>query len=433
MDKTESLLLMGAAEADITPNEEATYLQGALTPVKSEGVEGALFVKAIVLRQNGITIAHLAFDLVVVDSVLARKCAESISKETGIDSENVLCTTTHTHRGPFVTYSYSSSIGDVVSSSWRELVPKMAVQAVSQAIANLSLSKPSFLRSYCHGIGQYRRLAFKDSRHINVWLLNRGEDDVQCIGAAGPVDPEVITMAFEDEKGIVQAVIVSYALHANAGGGHYNYISPDYPGELTRSLRKRFGDQLICLFLPAAGGNINPTCDSQDIGEKLASSIIKGWEKRRPLDYATAPLDFVRSSVCPQLRDFTVDQTKRLVDSQWPEEFFNFFEESRKTLCEEDMSKIEAPLSAWCLGDVSIVTQPGEMFVEYGMELKRRGPFNWTIPVSYTDATLGYLITEDAWKSGGYETLIGEAGVVAPEGCRTMVEESVRMLQELYK
>jgi hypothetical protein len=72
-----------------------------------------------------------------------------------------------------------------------------------------------------------RHLKFKDGRKINTWLLHQGEDEVQCLSAAAPIDPEVGIVSFDDEQGAPIAILWHYSLHTNANFGLR--FSADYP------------------------------------------------------------------------------------------------------------------------------------------------------------------------------------------------------------
>jgi len=394
-------------------------------------VDDPLFVKALILRQGDAAVAHLSFDLVNVDFVLAQRCAAQVGEATGLSAENIFCTATHTHGGPIVRESFPASMGKCLNTEWRESVPGKAAQAVAAAADSLRPVRPSLTRAYAHGLSHHRRLEFKDGGHINTWLLNRGEEDRQCVGSAGPIDPELLAVAFEDEAGNVVAMLVSYALHACSGGGSPHRISADYPGALTRSLREHLGEDLICLFLPAAGGNINPVLPRQDAGAAMAEHIRNRWEKRRPIDFTQSGLGVRRSSIRLPLRELDVDQTEKLRRSQWPEEHWAYFRESQQELIDQGQEEPDASVGVWQLGDVAFATIPGEPFVELGMDLKRRSPFAWTIPVGYTHDCLGYLVTPEAWQAGGYETLIARQGSVSPDAGRMITDELVTMLTAL--
>ena len=430
MTDPKTQLFAGAGETEITP-PVGTILAGSLYPRPSEGVDDPLFVKALVLRLGDTTVAHLSFDLVNVDYELAQRCIDEASGLTGLAAESIFCTATHTHSGPIVWESFPKSMGKCLDADWRAAVPGKAAEAVAAAVGGLRPVRPSLTRAYAHGLSHYRRLEFKDGGQINTWLLNRGEEDRQCVGSAGPIDPELIAVAFEDDAGNVIGMIVSYALHACSGGGSLNHISADYPGALTRCLRQHFGEGLICVFLPAAGGNINPVLPREDAGAAMARHIRSRWDKRRPIDFAESGLGVCRSSIRLPLRELGADQTNKLRKSQWPEEHWPYFVESQKELIERCVEEPNGLLGAWHLGDVAFATIPGEPFVELGMDLKRRSPFAWTIPVGYTQDSLGYLITPEAWQAGGYETLIARQGSVSPDAGKAIADELVRMLTAL--
>ena len=64
--------------------------------------------------------------------------------------------------------------------------------------------------------------------------------------------------------------------------------------------------------------------------------------------------------------------------------------------------EVSAPLQVMKIGDVRISAIPAEVFVEIGLELKKRhGP---TFCISLANAYHGYLPTPEHHKLGGYET-----------------------------
>jgi hypothetical protein len=86
------------------------------------------------------------------------------------------------------------------------------------------------------------------------------------------------------------------------------------------------------------------------------------------------------------------------------------------------------------IGDVAIITNPFELFLDYGVRMQARSPATLTCVVQLagrgTNGT--YLPTFRAVEGGGYSAVI-ESNVVGPEGGRVLVDESVRMLQALWK
>ncbi len=66
------------------------------------------------------------------------------------------------------------------------------------------------------------------------------------------------------------------------------------------------------------------------------------------------------------------------------------------------------------------------------MRMKSRSPADQTSVIQLACDCLAYLPTERAVQGGGYSARIDD-GVIGPEGGRVLVEESVRMLKQLWK
>jgi hypothetical protein len=76
--------------------------------------------------------------------------------------------------------------------------------------------------------------------------------------------------------------------------------------------------------------------------------------------------------------------------------------------------------------DIAIWSAPLELFVEVANEIRDRSPFPYTFYFGYTNGWLGYLLTEPAWKQGGYETRVSP---FTPSAARDLTESVVNYLQ----
>ena len=79
---------------------------------------------------------------------------------------------------------------------------------------------------------------------------------------------------------------------------------------------------------------------------------------------------------------------------------------------------------------MAIVSNPFELFVEYGHRLKARSKAKQTFIVQLCCDYGGYLPTLKATKGGGYGGLVSEVG---PEGGKMLVDESVKLISEMFK
>ena len=77
------------------------------------------------------------------------------------------------------------------------------------------------------------------------------------------------------------------------------------------------------------------------------------------------------------------------------------------------------------VGEVDVVGFPGEMFVEYALELKQRAP-RQTFVTAYTNGELqGYIVTPAAAAEGGYEAA---SSMFEPQAGRVLIETALEML-----
>ena len=82
------------------------------------------------------------------------------------------------------------------------------------------------------------------------------------------------------------------------------------------------------------------------------------------------------------------------------------------------------------MGDVAIATNPAELFVEYGLEIKEKSPFEVTMISELTNGYCGYVPTEKAFAEGGYEThRTVFTSRLAKNGGQIIADKSVEMLQ----
>ena len=84
------------------------------------------------------------------------------------------------------------------------------------------------------------------------------------------------------------------------------------------------------------------------------------------------------------------------------------------------------PVNAARIGPLGIATNAGELFVEWGLSVKKRSPFPHTIVSELTNEWIGYEPTARAFQHEGYEALAG-VNFVSLEGIQTLVDTAVEL------
>jgi hypothetical protein len=83
------------------------------------------------------------------------------------------------------------------------------------------------------------------------------------------------------------------------------------------------------------------------------------------------------------------------------------------------------------LGNVVFVTNPFELFLDYGHRIKARSVAEQTFIVELCGGTGGYLPSARAEQHGGYGGLIIN-GQVGSEGGKLLVDTTVKTIAELW-
>ena len=79
-------------------------------------------------------------------------------------------------------------------------------------------------------------------------------------------------------------------------------------------------------------------------------------------------------------------------------------------------------MTALRIGPLALATAPGEIFSESGQHVKAHSPHPHTFFVGYTNGSVGYVPTRDAYVAGGYEVthacqLDPDAGEIISDSC----------------
>jgi neutral ceramidase len=101
-----------------------------------------------------------------------------------------------------------------------------------------------------------------------------------------------------------------------------------------------------------------------------------------------------------------------------------------RRLAEE--SPVPVRLSVLRLGDAAICTNPGELFVEYGLALREHSPARVTLISDLTDGYVGYVPTHLAFERGGYETWPAPGSQLMPEAGDAIVRPTLDLLESAF-
>lgn len=427
----------GASEVVITP-KLGSPIPGSVSDRLSDGVKDDLYAKAIVWETDGQAAAIVALDAIDVPRRVVQQVRERAHRQIGIAVERIMVSCTHTHTGgPTIRTSYVAAVDE----AYLDYVVERAADAVCLAWSRRVEVRIGCQRGHEAGIAFNRRFRMADG----TVRMNPGIRNPDIVKAVGPIDPEVLVVRIDDLDGRPVAVVTNYACHACVVGG--SAYSADFPGELSVSIKRMLGENVVSVFLQGASGDINhidtsgtfPTSRPDHykrMGRILAGEAIKVREKAEPLESlelrvesATVPIRFRRPSgeqvtAARKLLEQSVEATK-VAERKMATQIIEMAEENGSDGADAEVQVI-------ALGKLAIVGLPAEQFVAFGLQLKAASPFPYTLINQLTNGSVsGYVCTREAYRQGGYETMLRPYSKLQEEAGELLADCAQQLLAEM--
>jgi neutral ceramidase len=437
----------GVAVVEIT-GPKGYRMSGYFNERFNTGTKDPLYAKALVFRQGDRRAALVICDLIGISPAAASEARKLASTKTGISVEHIAIAATHSHTGPLYfgelrEYFHARAVAKHGRDPQEEVVYGDVL--VGKLVEAISLAQAA-LAPVTIDVGtiEEKRLSFNRRFHMKDGSVrfNPGQQNADIVRVAGPIDPDVgiVRLRSVGESPKDLAALVVFALHLDTLGG--TDYSADYPGVLQAELRKSLGGEFVSLFGAGTCGDINHVDVSikgrrttAEIGTLLAETVAGGLPK---LARVTEPsLAVARAAVEVPLQRYSAEEiarAKERMDKVGTKEL-TFLEQVEATkIVDLQLRKgntIALEVQAIRLSrDVAIVTLPGEVFVELGLEIKRTSPFKTTLVMELTNDTPAYIPTRRAFLEGSYEVVNSR---IESGGGEAMVEAAGKLLKELAK
>jgi hypothetical protein len=244
-------LFAGFASVNINP-PLGIGVSGYYVPRFASGILDDLEVGALVLTCGDKKIAMLSVDACGVDSTLIERYSASIERATGIPSQNVFISATHSHTGGLLVPTAAFAADEEVIHRYADFVGERITDAVTLALADAKPAKMGNIYGYApERVAYIRRYKMKDGSTWTCPPIN----DPNIDHPIGTLDQRVNVLRF-DREGAPSIVLVNYGLHADTING--DLLSPDWPGWMRKTIDKAL-DGVKCIFFNGAVGDVGST------------------------------------------------------------------------------------------------------------------------------------------------------------------------------
>lgn len=447
----------GAAAVDVTPREFPLNMPGGFSANVAEKAHDPLFARALVMDDGKVKVAMVLVDSLGAGPEVVDEAKVIAAEATGMAVEKMMICSTHTHSGPpsnaregaaaaAVAYRkvLVQGLADSIIKAHGALGPALAGAAV-EALPDEVFNRRWYLKEGKMPLNPFGRLdRVKMNPGTNPEVLER---------PAGPTDPDITILSVQDAKRQPLALWANYSLHY-VGGAPGGQISADYFGEFARLMPSRIrGDEgFVAMMSNGTSGDINnipfkvtrpprePFEQIRIVAQKAADTawlayrkigkheggVKLGMEQREvTLAYRNpSEQEVAEAKAVLAVKDkAAIEKMPRLAQN---------YARGTVSAAERVEKSLAVKVQAIRVGELVICCIPFEVFVEIGLELKKRSPFARTMVVGLANARHGYLPTPEQHRLGGYETWIG-TNQVQEDASVILTEQLMEMVTALHR
>lgn len=450
------VLRAGAAAVDITPKDFPLNMPGGFSPNPATSAHDPLHARAMVLDDGTTTVAMVVLDNLGAGPEVVDEAKEIASKATGIPTDKMLVSSTHTHTGP----PSNSKEGPAPAVAYRKVLVEGLADSIIKAHAAL---RPAAVGAAAHPLPEEvfnRRWYLKPGKmplnpfgKLDQVKMNPGTNPDALDHPAGPTDPDITIISVQDTKRKPIALYANYSLHY-VGGIPEGQISADYYGEFARVMPSRVkgSENFVAMMSNGTSGDINnipfnvirpprePFEQVRIVAQKAADTA---WFAYRKIEKhrSDVRLGMMQREVTLKYRRPTPEQiaeAKAVLAVKGDDavaalpRLAQNYARSVISASERKEETLTVKIQAIRIGDLGVCAIPFEAFVEIGLGLKKRSPFPQTMVVGLANARHGYLPTPEQHKLGGYETWLG-TNHVQEDTSAILTQQLLEMLGELKK
>ncbi len=484
-------LQIGWASTSITP-DRPIVLHGQLYHRISSYVHDPITATALVVENGDEQFTMVSLDVASVSLDYIERVLNTVSDIKGLDPGKITFSATHTHNSSRFTDDphrelFEKNIGGDVLQKIQEPENLMTAEESRNFIHDklVSIIRDAWENRKPGGISYASDYAAIGFNRRPVFDLGEGKTESKMYGVCsqdnflrfeGTVDHSIDMLYTWDLERNLTGVLVDVPAPSQVRELHY-FISADYWGPARNYIRDRLGNINVLSICGAAGDqnpldlvrlsktnvqelkdwnaqagevfrNFDMENECSDIGERIAEAVSRGCRKAKN-----------RIQTRPVFRHSVIDITLpiRKVTEQDYLEALNIIEEKRShfspdcPMSSADQVSLFEPvgiINRWKqlqkssnysfksniirLGDITVATNPFELFVEYSLRIRARTKAEQVFIFQLTNGSGGYLPTEAAIAGGSYSSKPAST-VVGPDSGVKLTERLIAEIDKLWQ
>ncbi|MGV3488766.1 MAG: neutral/alkaline non-lysosomal ceramidase N-terminal domain-containing protein [Tuberibacillus sp.] len=423
----------GAAKVSITP-EGSKMLSGYAAHRPSAGIHDHLYARIIVLNEDGNYFIIVSLDLIGVDKIYTHQLRDKIGRKFNISPDAVFVHATHTHSGVGGVIPESQPIWKAFPILWAPYDPELVeeqhesiLQGVEKALSHLEPCQVRWGQTEVHGMAANRISETRD------------------------FDPRLHVIEFSEIEADKKVILYHFPCHPTILHADNLWISADFPGVVSQRLENR-DDVEVAAFLNGPCGDISTRFtrkasnfeEVERMGNILAESVETVLEDTKPLEVgklkcatASITLEFKEMENADLQKEKLAVLKCQLLEAEKEKAdptFLRSIEAKMEgvessiglTAALKGYSEIETEIQVLRIGELSLVSVPGEMFHETGLRVSQLLKGQKILLVGNTNDYIGYIVPGHFYSEESYEVSM----TLLKEGSAEKIQDQIIQLLE---
>lgn len=439
----------GSAIVDVTPVQLPVLVNGGMTSRSIDKVKTPLSARSLAFSDGDNTLVVVVVDSCMMPRPLLDKAKSMASEKSGIPTEHILISATHTHTAG----SCMGALGTDADPVYSLFLQKKLVEAILAPLENLQPARigwgeidagdytalrrwvlhPDFVREDPFGNPTVR---------ANMHAATKWE---QVVGKSGPEDPMLTMISVQTTEGKPIGLLANFSMHYFGDRD----ISADYFGLFSDGLRERIApgdDTFVAMMSHGCSGDIwrhdyekSPDRKDQPITlEEYSAQMIDlaltahaDIEYEVPGSIAMAEQRLTLQYRAPDLQ--RLEWARRIVEEmgdrlpKTTEEVY-----AREQVILHERQETEIVVQGLRLGDdIAIATTPNETYAISGLKVQAASPAPHTMVIELANGGDGYIPPPEQHLLGGYNTWAARSAGLEVEAEPRIVETAVQLLERV--
>ena len=440
------LFRAGAHAIDITPQQLPVRISGGFLEDVANQVTDRLHARCLVLDDGTKRLAIVVVDNCMMPRELLDEAKEQARRRTGIPTERMLISATHTHSGP----AAMGCLGCRTDTNYTRILPGKIAEGIERAVQNLAPARVGWgvvddpehthTRRWIYRSDQVGTDPFGD-RTVRA-NMHPGHRNPNVIGPSGPKDPGLSMLSVQTRDGRPLALLANYSMHYYGATA----VSADYYGRFATQMAKLIGGEVgeppfVGIMSQGTSGDqmwmdygqsaVNIGLDAY--AQAVAKVAFEGYQKIQyqnwvPLAMAETTLSLRRRTPSEQrlawakaITDKMTNDLARTIPEVYALEAFFLHREPIR----------ELKLQALRIGELGITAIPNEVYAITGLKLKAWSPLQPTFNIELANGAEGYIPTPEQHKLGGYTTWPARTAALEETAEPKIVETVLGLLERV--